>query len=132
MENISITIQDVKQHCLSHFPLLMEEYYGQNNFEEDNRFYSFDRMADFLIEEGFVKQDHSLIQEMAEYILLLLKQGADNVRNPVYVSFLEGLVDRGYKYPQLKGFIEQMPEAVRDFIKGFFNDKVLVSLGLQN
>lgn len=127
-----IHLQDVKAYCHTHFPVLMQEYgYGQGNFEEDNRFYSFDRMADFLIEEGFIKEDSGLIQQIADYILLLLKDGADDVRNPVYVSFIEGLVDRGYKYPQLKSFIAQMPEGVQKFIKGFFNESVLTALDLK-
>jgi hypothetical protein len=53
------------------------------------------------------------------------------VQNGVYVSFIEGLVDRSNKLPQLKGFIWQMPEDVRTFIKGFFIEKVLIALDLK-
>lgn len=126
-----IDIQQVYNYCLENFPILMKEYgYGKENFQEDNIFYSFDRFAEFLIEEGFIKNDTLLIDKVKAYILTLLEYGEDKVRNALYVSFIEGLVDKGYKYPHLKGFITDMPEDVRIFIKGFFIDEVLISLDL--
>ena len=109
----------------------MEEYgYGKQNFQEDNIFYSFDRFADFLIEEGFAKNDFTLIDKVKAYILILLESGNDKIQNAVYVSFIEGLVDRSYKYPHLKGFIKDMPQKVKNFIKGFLIDEVIASLDL--
>lgn len=107
------------------------DFYGKTHFQEGAHHYSFERFADFLIEEGFQKNDEKLIQQMADYAVLLLEKGDFSVQNGVYVSFIEGLVDRGYKYPHLKGFIRQMPEEVRTFIKGFFIDEVLESLDLK-
>ena len=127
-----IDIKQVYSYCLENFPVLMEEYgYGKQNFQEDNIFYSFDRFADFLRDEGFVKNDDDLITNVKAYILLLLAYGEDKIRNAVYVSFIEGLVDRSYKYPHLKGFIKDMPQEVKDFIKGFFIEEVLISLNLE-
>jgi len=128
-----ITLKYVQKYCLERFPLFMEttDLYGNIHFQIGSHHYSFCRLADFLIESGFQKDDSKLIQEMADFSILLLERGDESVRNGVYVSFIEGLVDQGYKYPQLKGFIEQMPEDVRTFIKGFFIDEVLDSLGLE-
>jgi len=129
-ENI-IDIEKVYNYCLENFPLFMEEYgYGKGNFQEDNVFYSFDRFAEFLIEEGFIKDDFTLIDKVKAYILVLLERGSDKVQNAVYVSFIEGLVDKSYKYPHLKGFIKDMPQDVKTFIKGFFIDEVVASLDL--
>lgn len=131
--NKEITLEDVQKYCTKHFPAFMEtnDFDGKTHFREGKHHYSFARLADFLLEEGFRKNDEKLIQQLAEYTVLLLEKGDFSVRNGVYVSFIEGLVDRSYKYPHLKGFIWQMPEAVRTFIKGFFIDEVLESLDLK-
>lgn len=126
-----ITLKDVQKYCHKHFRLFMKNYaYGKETFQMNNRFLSFSYFADFLIKEGFIKNDLKLIQQIADYINLLLAEGADSVRNPVYVSFIETLVDRGYKYSHLKGFVWQMPEEVRTFIKGYFIVEVIDSLEL--
>lgn len=131
--NKEITLENVQEYCLKHFPSFMEtnDFDGKPHFREGGHHYSFCRFADFLIAEGFRKNDEKLIQHLAKYIVLLLEKGDYSVRNGVYVSFIESLVDRGYKYPHLKGFIWQMPEDVRTFIKGFFIDEVLESLDLK-
>lgn len=128
-----MTLGDVQNYCLENFPAFMKttDLYGNTHFRTGSHHYSFCRLADFLIEFGFRKNDSKLIQEMADFTVLMLERGDESVRNGVYVSFIEGLVDQGYKYPQLKGFIQQMPEDVRTFIKGFFIDEVLDSLGLE-
>ena len=128
-----MTLEDVQNHCLEIFPAFMKttDLYGNTHFRTGSHHYSFCRLADFLIKFGFQTNDSKLIQEMADFTVLMLERGDDSVRNGVYVSFIEGLVDQGYKYPQLKGFIQQMPEDVRTFIKGFFIDEVLDSLGLE-
>ena len=127
-----ITIEDVQAYCLTHFPDFMQYSYGENTFRMDNRFISFSDFADYLRKEGFEKKDELLIQKIADYINLLLVEGDEWVRNPVYVSFIEALVDRSYKFPQLKSFIWQMPEDVRTFIKGFFIEEVLITLDLKS
>ncbi len=132
MSQKEITIEDVQAHCLIHFPDFMQSSYGNNTFQMDNRFISFSDFADYLRKEGFAKNDAFLIQKIADYINLLLVEGNEWVRNPVYVSFIEGLVDRSYKYPHLKDFIWQMPEDVRTFIKGYFIDEVLIALDLKS
>jgi hypothetical protein len=133
MENISITMEDVRAHFVGQFPLFMQAHYGegQDSFQMNNRFISFSGFADFLIREGFKKNDAELIQKIADYINLLFAKGDEWVVNPVYVSFIEGLVDRGYKQPHLKGFIWQMPEEVRAFIKVYFIEEVLIALDLK-
>lgn len=132
LEKKTITLEDLEAHFRVHFPLFMESdsFFGVPFFQYDNSHYSFERFADFLINEGFKKDDQALIQKIADHINLLLAEGDDSVQNPVYVSFIEGLVDRGYKYPQLNAFIWQMPEDVRTFIKGFFIREIVVSLDL--
>ena len=131
--NKEITLEDVQKHCLKHFPIFMEtnDFDGKPHFQEGGHHYSFCRFADFLIDEGFRKNDEKLIQDLADYTVLLWEKGDYSVRNGVYVSFIESLVDRSYKYSHLKGFIWQMPEDVRTFIKGFFIDEVLESLDLK-
>jgi hypothetical protein len=131
--NKEITLEDVQKYCLEHFSDFMEttDFNGKTHFQEGGHHYSFCRFADFLIAEGFRKNDEKLIQHLADYTVLLLEKGDYSVRNGVYVSFIESLVDRSYKYPHLKGFIQQMPEDVRTFIKGFFIDEVLESLDLK-
>ena len=131
--NKEITLEDVREYCVKHFPAFTEtsDFNSKTHFQEGGHHYSFARFADFLIDEGFRKNDEKLIQHLADYTILLLEKGDFSVRNGVYVSFIEGLVDRGYKYPHLKGFVWQMPEDVRTFIRGFFIDKVLESLDLK-
>jgi hypothetical protein len=131
--NKEITLADVQKYCLQNFPDFMKttDFNGHTHFQEGGHHYSFCRFADFLIEEGFKKNDENLIQHLANYTVLLLEKGDESVQNGVYVSLIESLVDRGYKYPHLKGFIRQMPEDVRTFIKGFFIDEVLESLELK-
>lgn len=127
-----MTMEGVRAHCLVHFPLFMNSHYseGEDTFQMNNRFISFSDFADYLIGEGFKKNDQALIKKIADYINILFAEGDEWVVNPVYVSFIESLVDRSYKLPHLKGFIWQMPEDVRTFIKGFFIEEVLVSLDL--
>jgi hypothetical protein len=132
MTQKEITIEEVQAYCLIHFPDFMQSSYGNDTFRTDIRFISFSDFADYLRKEGFEKNNDALIQKIADYINLLLAQGDEWVRNPVYVSFIESLVDRSYKYPQLKGFIWQMPEDVRTFIKGYFIEEVLVALDLKS
>jgi hypothetical protein len=134
MTSKKITIEDVQAYCKLHFPLFMESdtFFGETFFQIGNYFFSFERFADFLRDEGFAKDDKILIQKTADYILRLLKEGDDAVQNGVYVSFIEGLVDRSYKYPHLKDFIRQMPEEVITFIQGFFIEEVLLTLGLKS
>jgi hypothetical protein len=133
MTKKEITIEDVQAHCLAQFPDFMQSLYGGDTFSMNDRFISFSGFADYLIGEGFKKNNQALIQKIADYINLLLAEGDEWVRNPVYVSFIEGLVDRAHRmnqYPQLKDFIRQMPEDVRTFIKGFFIKEVLIALEL--
>jgi hypothetical protein len=130
MNKKEIKLEDVQKYASEHFPKFMEYSYGEDTFRMDLRFISFSDFADYLRDEGFKKNDEVLIQKVAEFIKLLLAEGDEWVRNPVYVSFIEGLVDRTYKYPHLKGFVWQMPEDVRTFIKGFFIDEVLIALDL--
>ncbi len=137
LEKKTITLEDLEAHFRAHFPLFMESdsFFGVPFFQYDNAHYSFERFADFLINEGLKKDDHVLIQKIAGCINLLLAESDDTVQNPVYVSFIEALVDRGHRsnqYPQLNDFIWQMPEDVRTFIKGFFIEEVLISLDLKN
>ncbi len=137
METEKITMEGVQAHCVVHFPLFMDSHYseGKDTFQMNNRFISFSDFADYLIGEGFKKNDQALIQKIADYINLLLAEGDEWVVNPVYVSFIEALVDRGHRknqYPHLKDFIWQMPEDVRTFIKGFFIEEVLISVDLKN
>jgi hypothetical protein len=134
MENKKMGIEDVQTYCKTNFPLFMERdsFFGEIFFQTDNYFYSFERFADFLIKEGFEKNDTILVQEIANYILFLFKEGDEVVQNGVYVSFIEGLVDRGYKYPQLKNFVRQMPEDVIKYIKYFFIEEVLIALDLSS
>jgi hypothetical protein len=134
MENKKMGIEDVQAYCKVHFPLFMESdsFFGEIFFQTDNYFYSFERFADFLIKEGFEKNDTVLIQKIANYILFLFKEGDEVVQNGVYVSFIEGLVDRGNKYLQLKDFVRQMPEDVIKYIKYFFIEDVLIALDLSS
>lgn len=134
LERKTITLEGLEVYFRAHFPLFMgsDSFFGVPFFQYDNYFYSFERFADFLINEGFKKDDHALIQKIADCINLLLADGDEAVQHPVYVSFIEGLVDKGHTYPQLKGFIWQMPEDVRAFIKGFFIEEIVVSLDLKN
>lgn len=132
MNTKEITLEDVQKYALEHFPQFMKDNYGTDTFRMDLRFISFSGFADFLRDEGFKKDDEALIQKIADFINLLLAEGDEWVRNPVYVSFIEGLVDRTYKYPQLKGFVWQMPEQVRIFIKEYFIPEVLLALDLQD
>jgi hypothetical protein len=71
MTQNEITIEDVQAHCLLHFPLFMENdsFFGQIFFQNDNYFYSFERFADFLRDEGFKKNDEMLIQQIAAMML---------------------------------------------------------------
>lgn len=134
MNKKEITLEDVQAYCLEQFADFMESVYGGDTFSMGDRFISFSGFADYLIGEGFKKNDRALIQKIADYINLLLTNGDEWVRNPIYVSFIEGLVDRahrGNQYPQLKEFIWQMPEDVRTFIKGFFIEEVLIALDLK-
>jgi hypothetical protein len=133
MEKKTITLNEVHVYVSKHFPDYITSDYseGEDSFYEYNRFLSFSGFASYLIYEGFKKNNEALIQHVADYINLLLAEGDDLVRNPVYVSFIEGLVDRGHRsnqYPHLKNFVWQMPEDVRTFIKGFFIEEVLISL----
>jgi hypothetical protein len=134
MEKKTITLNEVHVYVSKHFPDYITSDYseGEDSFYEYNRFLSFSGFANYLIHEGFKKNNEALIQHVADYINLLLAEGDELVRNPVYVSFIEGLVDRGYKYPQLKGFIGQMPQNVKTFIKDFFIEEVLIALDLKD
>lgn len=125
-----ITITDVREYIFNKHPQFVN-IYGQNVFSEMEEHYSFERLADFLIEYGFEKDDTKLTHTIVDYILLLLKDGDEHVVSCVYASFIEGVVDRGYKkHPQLKEIIQLMPEEVIDFIKKFFIKDVHIALGL--
>jgi hypothetical protein len=123
-----LTANDVREYLAEHFP-----QFHDGNFGSDGVHYSFSRFADYLRDECFAKADNASIQAIAEYINLLLVEGDDEVRNAVYVSFIEGLVAYSCnRYPQeLKEFVWQMPEKVRTFISGFFIEEVLLVLDLK-
>ncbi|MCU0425718.1 MAG: metallophosphoesterase [Candidatus Kapabacteria bacterium] len=123
-----LTANDVREYLAEHFP-----QFHDGNFGSDGVHYSFSRFADYLRDECFAKADNASIQAIADYINLLLVDGSDEVRNAVYVSFIEGLVAYSYnRYPQeLKEFVWQMPEKVRTFISGFFIEEVLLVLDLK-
>lgn len=79
-----------------HFPRFFEEH-GPGCFEEGNTFQAFERLADFLIEEGFAAKDDALVTKLMSHVAFLYEHGDDQVRNCLSVSFVEGLIDRGYR-----------------------------------
>lgn len=128
-----INIKQVRQYFEEHYPQFIEEQ-GNSAFAEGNTFYTFARLADYLIEEGFNKNDEEFIHQLMKYVAYLYENGDDLVRNCLTVSFVEGLVDKAYLRKQghyAKMILPYLPTHILDFIRSFFITEVLVMLELK-
>lgn len=123
------TIQEVRQEIYTDFPKFAEEW-QHDSFANKSGHYFMARFADFVKEFALEPGDEVLTLKIKDLIIRLFAEGDDEVKNTLYVSFLEGLVDRGYQYPLIKLIINALHKEAKAFLRDFFIPEVVVAIGL--
>ena len=123
------TIEETRREIYTKYPAFAEEWQG-DSFAEESGHYFMARFADFVVEYALEPSNETLTLEIKDYLLKLFSEGDEHLINTLYVSFLEGLVDRAYKYPTIKLIINELSEEAKSYLRSFFIPEVIEAIGL--